>query len=310
MAALAGGCVQPPAPCPARHVPLEALAAEHNANAAKAPRLWARARIAFQMTDARGRRIAWGSTLPPSNALLMLDKRDGGGLDFVLSGKELGTDLFRLGLDADAGLYYVWYGLGEHGGAWYGRTALAGAPGVQAAPIDPMQLVSILGVTELPENWRHETPTLLMTLDSQPCAYVVRYVAPQPMTGELKIWREVFYHWGEGPRRPFRVRLYDADGRMRMQAELADYRPIAWLGAPEQAPVMPTDFRMVWPAIPGVQPEAHLHMALGEMTTTKVLPPGGRVFKFWPNLPTSAGQPTQVDAEYGRIEPDSRQPAP
>jgi len=144
-----GGC--PRRPCPERSVSLVELVDQHNANASRIRKLWARARIRVTLSDESGLRLAWGSTsaLAPSNGYVMLSKEpvfspSGPGpsdrVNFVLIGREM-SDLFRLGLDARSGLYYFWYRLGDRGEAWYGRTEYAGAPKAESMPIDPTQLV-------------------------------------------------------------------------------------------------------------------------------------------------------------------------
>lgn len=286
---------------PETYVSLARLVAEHNANAAKVPRLWARAEIALKLPD--GMPVDTGG-------VLMLAKTGSPVVpaNFVLIGQEL-TELFRVGVDARSGAararYYLWYKVGDRSQAWLGRCRLAGAPNVQAVPIDPMQLVEILGVTELPAVAAGKMPAIVMRLEGRPAAYVVRYLRPQPTTGELKIWREVSFAWSDAkPRRPFRVRLFDADGLCRVVADVGEYRPIQWQGPQDQAPpVMPTDLKIRWPKIKGVQPASSLHMVLSEITTK----PKGRltVFDFAGNLPR--GIPvTLLDATYG---PDAEEKA-
>ena len=280
--------------CPATAVPLEALAAEYNANAAKVHRLWASARVRLTLRDEHGRSFTWGSTSPlaPYNAQLRLWKEPSGPPGFVLVGREL-TELFRVGIDAANGVYYVWYRLGDMGRAWFGRTELAGAPGVRGVPIDPLQLVEIFGVTALPVE-PGRLPAAVMTLQRNPCAYVVRYLKPQPITGRLKIWREVYFHWDDRlPRRPYHIRLFDASGRCRVLADVGDYRPIEWDGPAGEAPVMPTEYHIRWPAIEGVQPAAELHMRLSGMSTRRAFM---RAFlDFRSHLPPGI-EPVQVDA--------------
>jgi len=280
--------------CPGTAVPLETLAAEYNANAAKVHRLWASARVRLTLRDEHGRSFTWGSTSPlaPYNAQLRLWKEPSGPPGFVLVGREL-TELFRVGIDAANGVYYVWYRLGDMGRAWFGRTELAGAPGVRGVPIDPLQLVEIFGVTALPVE-PGQLPAAVMTLQRNPCAYVVRYLKPQPITGRLKIWREVYFHWDDRlPRRPYHIRLFDASGRCRVLADVGDYRPIEWDGPAGEAPVMPTEYHVRWPAIEGVQPAAELHMRLSGMSTRRAFM---RAFlDFRSHLPPGI-EPVQVDA--------------
>ncbi len=257
--------------CPKDVVPQEVLVAEHNANAAKVTRLWSNARVAAWFTLESGVKVPWGSTSPLAayNAKVRLWKQPSGPPNFVLVGQVLAQDIFRVGIDAQAGLYYMWYSAGSKKLSLVGRTSLAGAPGVQGIPIDPLQLVAVLGLTELPTapNW---LPAVTMDLQHKPHAYVVRYWDSQAVTGRMKKWREVLYTWKDGqPRRPFQVRLFDAEGTCRVVAKVGRYKPIEWAGPAAEAPMMATDYRIRWPGIKGVQRSASIHLTLENMSTTR-----------------------------------------
>lgn len=291
------GCAQ----CPEKFVSLDTLVGEYNANASRVRRLWARARIRVTFSDDKGRSVSWGSVSPlaAANAIVLLKKGDNPSepADFVLIGREM-TELFRVGTDSAEGLYYCWANLGSWGGAWFGRTKYAGAPGVAGIPIDPMQLVEILGITELPAVRAGAMPAVVMTLQNKPgdYAYVVRYLKPQPVSGCLKIWREVYFRWSDTqPRQPYRVKLYDAAGRCRVIADVAEYKPVATDDDGDVA-VMPTDIRITSPAIKNVQPASSLHMRLSEMSTTKRF--RQKVFDFRSHLPSGITSPVQVDSAY------------
>jgi len=293
--------------CPERHLSLTELVAAHNANARKVPRLYARASVRVTLHDERGRSVSWGSALPvaPPNTTVLMSKEglEGKPPRFLMIGRELSAELFRIGIDADRELFYFWYSMGGSRGAFYGRLKYAGAPRTESMAIDPAQVVEILAVTELPPVEAGATPTVVMRLEGGPeCWYVVDYLKPQPVTGKLKLWRQVWFDWDEkGPPRARRVRLYDADGLCRVVAELADYEPIATDAA--DAPVMPTDIRMTWPAIKGVQPASALHMKLSKVSTTH--PFSNKAFDFWSHCPVR--DPVQVDSAYGRIPAGGRQ---
>ncbi len=289
------GCTQ----CPEKFVSTETLVSEYNANASRVPRLWARARIRVTFSDEAGRSASWGSVSPlaSANAIVLLEKSDSQSdpSDFVLIGREM-TELFRVGTDSAEGLYYCWANLGGRGGAWFGRTKYAGAPGVAGIPIDPMQLVEILGITELPTVQADAMPAVVMTLQQNPCAYAVRYLKPQPVSEHLKIWREVYFRWSDTePRRPYQIKIYDAAGICRVVADVADYKPVA-TDTDGDGPIMPTDIRITWPAIKNVQPASSLHMKLSEMTTTKQF--SRKVFDFRSHLPTEITNPVKVDSIY------------
>jgi len=304
-AVLLGGCEVPGedyAKCPRDFVAAEALLVRYNANARKVPKLWARAGVRVESEG-----LAWGSDAKGAtpNALLTLDKSEAtaDAPNFVIVGRDAGVEVFRMGTDAKTGLYYLWLHLGGQGRAYYGVQALAGAPGIERVLIDPTQLVEVLGVTELPTLAPGKVPTVITRMQGLPApAYVVSYVDAQPVTGRLKLWREISFRWKEGePLRPFRVRLFDGKGLCRLWADLADYAPIATDAADDDPPMMPTRIRMTWPAIKGVQSASKLHLRLSEMSTTR--PTRASAFSFAGNLPPGMPPPVQVDAIHGRVTP-------
>ncbi len=293
-AVVLGGCVPPR---PKTTLTRRQVIEQFNANAAAVPRLWARARIHLSINH-KGRRMSWGSTssLAAPNGLLLMGKGASplGPHDFVLIGRAAGaTELFRLGNSSQEGIYYMWYSFGDRAEARWGRDELAGAPGVDM-PIDPMAVLSMLAVTELPDDFTR-LPTCVMTLAEKPYAYVLTYVARQPVTGEILFRREVCCTWSDDkPPRPYQVSLFDAAGERVMTARLKGYREIDVPGAKEGAarPVMPTDIQISWPA-----EKSSLHIALGEMTTADKW--DRRQVLFAPNIPP--GIPledvVQVDAD-------------
>lgn len=265
-AACAAGCAPR---CPDAVATLDDVVARYNANAAGVPRLWARAKIQITMRDpASGLPVSWGSVSPlaATNGVLLLAKSEKNPLgphDFVLIGRETAAmELFRMGVSTAEKVYYLWYRFGSRSGAWWGRTALAGAPGIQGLPFDPSQLAAVLGICELPDDFT-QPPTVALSMSTDPCAYVVTHIDRQPVTGRLLFKREVYFRWAdEGPRRPFLVRFLDAAGRRVMDAKLKDYKPVATGGGAET--LMPTNIELTWPAR-----HSRIRLVLSEMSATK-----------------------------------------
>ncbi|MCE5276993.1 MAG: hypothetical protein ABFD92_19940 [Planctomycetaceae bacterium] len=252
----AGGCA-----CPEQHVSLQTLVQEHNANAAQVPMLWARARI--ELTVARS-----GLLVPlATDGLLLLAKNSNPNVPpgFVLIGRELGHDIFRIGSSPQEGVYYFWYQFGGSGQAVWGRTAMAGAPGLEAIPLDPYQLLALLGITELPKDGSR-LPAVVMSMCTSPCAYVVSYIDRQPITGNALFRREAYIDWtkDQEPLRPYRIDFFSPDGRRTLKSGLKSYRPIE--GA--STAVMPTDISLStvsWPGHPN-SPIRSIRFSLSEMT--------------------------------------------
>ena len=265
----ATGCV----PCPETHVTVDQLVAEHNANATRIPKIWSRAKIRLVVKQEGKLPLAWGSTSPlaPPNGLLLLFKRPEplGPQDFLLLGYEtaLGAPLFKLASSVDEGVYYLWYSVGDNRGGWVGRHAFAGAPGTRI-PIDPTQLVSVLGVLELPGDFT-TLPTVTMRMSCDPCAYVVTFLDRQAVTNRIVYTRGVYFNWDDSElRRPFRVELFDSNGDLALVAKLGEYKPVdlgesaqpAAVGDAEP-PFMPTDIRISWPGN-----GSSVHIVLSDMT--------------------------------------------
>jgi hypothetical protein len=281
-----GGCP----PCPDHYLRQEQLVELYNANAAKAPRLLARAKVYVHLVDDKGRAFDWGSTLLSPNAHLVLQKSDDpiAPPDFVLIGRESSPeDLFRLGVSTADGLYYLWTNFGQHAGGMYGQTSLAGAPGAGTIPINPLDLASVLAITELPRDFS-QPPTVMLRLNDKPgqCAYVLTYIDRQPITKKIVARRDIYLNWDHDanlPVRPFRVDLLDEVGRAAMTATLKDYKPIriAGDGMPEgEYPVMPSDIEIVWP-----KNGSRIHVVLVEPNTKHVDPD---LFLFWERMPGAA----------------------
>ena len=257
------GCVE----CPKTSVPLGQLVAEYNANAAKVPSLWARARVTVKLKGV----TVLDSGTPNGLLLLFKGKSKTGPHDFVLVGKEGPAELFRAGSSTIDGKYYFWGNFAGRGEARWGRNELAGAPGVEGMPIDPNQLLAVLSVCELPDDLT-QPPTVAMTMNAEPgkCAYVVTYVDRQPVSNRILFRREVLFHWDdEKPRRPFRVNFFDTEGRRVLTAELKNYAPVKTADDEAgQPPLMPTDVLVEWIDPTTHEKPASVRLRLSKMDAT------------------------------------------
>lgn len=268
--AAAGGCA---APCPNSLASIDQIVAAHNANVASVPRLWARVEMDVSLQPETGPEMTWRSGSPTGLLLYRRGGKPNGPHDFVLIGRETAAvELFRAGASTAQGLYYFWYRFGDRAGAWYGRLALAGAPGVKHMPIDPMQLLGILGITPLPTE-PGKLPAVALSMNNTPgqCAYVVTVLDRQPVSNRVLFKREIILPWtGKEPPPPTRVNIFDDAGRRVMTAALADYKPIDVSSLdkpPAKSPVMPTDIDITCSDVPGVPRLIRkIHLRLSEMT--------------------------------------------
>ena len=272
------GCTR----CPQMHVSLEHLVREYNSNAAAVPRLWARVRMDITLADQKGRTFTLRSATP--NGLLLL-RKSAGPPEFVLIGREMGQEMFRAGSSAAEGVYYCWYRFGGKALALWGRGKLAGAPGIKALPIEPYQLLAVLGICELPGDFT-KLPTVAMAMSKDPCAYVLTYIDRQPISNRIGFRREMYFRWSDTePRRPFLINFFSSDGRRVMAARMKNYQPVelAEVGEASLAPVvMPTDITI---ELCGREkgPIRRIHMVLSEMTTADKWQPAA--LRFGENLP-------------------------
>jgi hypothetical protein len=289
------GC-QPERVCPdlSLAAPVQTVVGDYNTNARKVPRLWTYAKVAITFRESPGDLgLTWGSTSPLAevNARLIFAKTDEPDrpADFFLLFKEAGQEIGRLGVSNADNAYYFWMQAGDHRQCLWGNLDLAGAPGIKDLPLDPTQLLSVLAICELPADFT-APPVVLQSYCSDPCAYVLTYVDRQPITNRILARREMYFDRSalredgvlvEQPRRPFRVRILDEQGRPILDATMKDYRPIAWedvtlMDAPP--PIMPTDIKLRW-----LETGTELHMILSGMTTADKVDPAA--FLFWDRLP-------------------------
>ena len=292
---LLAGC---PQAIPDQALPLGELVGRYNNNAALIQQLWARARLEVSLADSAGRRSSWGSLALAPNGLLLLAKQADPLAPpcFVLVGQEAGHDIFRLGSSPaepsapPGGVYYFWAGLGQKGGAWYGLNRGGSQDAAGRLPIDPRQLLAVLGVFELPEDFT-KLPTVALSMSASPPAYVVTYLDGPPAADRIAFCREVHFRWSTTePPRPFQVNFFDATGRRVMTARLKDYQPID-IGEGKEGirPEMPTDIdieSVSWPGLPN-SPVQRIHIVLSRMTTQleDLADPREACLFFGPNLP-------------------------
>jgi len=278
LAALAVGLCGCPRPLPKTQVSLDTLVGEYNANAAAVPRLWARVKVrAAQYDPLTGLETrSYGSRLLPPHGYLLLSKGENplGPHNFVLIVNEtLAHEVARVGVSRDEGVYYMWQRMWEKEAQW-GRVELAGAPNIPQLPIDPLGLLAVLTVCQLPGDFTH-LPTVALTMNTRPSeqyAYVLTYVDRRPITRQIGFRRELHFVWhDEKPRLLFRINFFDSRGRRVMAARVGDYRPIdvsTMEDPPERPPIMPTDIEITW-FDDQDRKTSKVHLWLSEMTAAE-----------------------------------------
>jgi len=292
--------------CPETMLSLKQLVANHNANARAVPRLWARAKVQITRADKKGRSFTYGSVSPlaASNALLLYQrppKEAAAESNFVLIGRELGQQVFRMGtfLENNGCISYLWLRFGGRGGAWYTRRG--GEANIKGMPVDPTQLLAVLNICSLPADFKN-LPAVALAMSKKPCAYVVTYIDRCPGSGEIRFLREIYFRWSDSePPRPFMIKFFDASGRRVATAKLGKYKAIE---IPDEnddenaqpakaSPVMPTDIDITWTDWPGRKNAVRrIRLVLSEMTTEDKFSP--RAFRFFENVPAGI-EPVSVD---------------
>jgi hypothetical protein len=284
IAALAGILAVTIGCCPKPEIvqTLPQLIEHHNDNAIQIKRLWCRATVEVTLRNADGLTYTWGSASPAAtpNALLILEKTPIG-TDFVLIGKEMGVELFRLGQSHAEGIYYFWYNFGGEASAYYGRIDLAGAPGIDDMPLNPNDLLSVLAVEELPAD-QTQLPAVTMRLAEghESYAYILSYVTHQPVSRNILATREMHLRWSDTePADPTKIRFFRPSGETFMDAQIFDMKDV--MTRLDTTPQMPARMDITWPGVEsGV---TRLRMRLSEMSTVKEF--DSRVFEFAPSAP-------------------------
>jgi hypothetical protein len=240
------GCPCPPA------VPRAELIERYNGNADKVTSLWAVADVEVQITDDKGK----VSSYRLQDGRLLMKKRSDdpfGPQDFLLRGKAFDQEFFQLGVDGGAGEHYFWLappeGRGKPYGRW-GRIADLGRPVYESLPVDPTQLLELLGVLA----WRDRSDGFSLTICTPmeaPCVYDLMFVSGLP-GGRLSA-RKVWLDRRDKLNRPTRVWLYDPEGECVLSADLGRYETVATDAPKAEWPVIPTDISIHLQAKEGIR---------------------------------------------------------
>jgi len=290
VAVLGSACNQGICPDTRLAAPVERVIADYNLNASKIPRLWARAEVSMTFRE-KPSDLGFTWRAGEATSYLLLDKTMGKKnqpADFVLIVKETVQEIARLGISTEENVYYTWFNAGENKKCFYGRLPLAGAPGVRDIPVDPVQLLGVLAVCELPEDLT-SIPLVAQTYSHAPCAYVLTLIDRQPVTNKLLSRKEVYFdrtgdevngQLVERPRRPFMVRIFDNHGRRVLTARLGQYMPVSDESGQvdKNSPVMPSEINLRW-----WESGTEIHLSLSGMTTKQKVVP--EAYRFASRLP-------------------------
>ncbi len=276
---LSGCCLPLDPPPPETVVDVQTLIGEYNANARKVSYFRAEARVqATIYSEAGVSLLRYGGLEGPPNSTILFsrDQTDPAAVeDFTFYVRETTQKVFGAGVSSLDGLYYYFLGLGEQSRAAVGRVALAGAPGVEGLPLDPLQLVSVFALSPLPDDLS-TMPTVVQRLKMDcPYAYVLSVIDRRPVSGQAVAKREMYFTWDvEKPRRLYKIVYVDDRGRHVMEAELEDFQPVDTSELPDppaEPPVLPWKMKLTWFSPKSGKRSARLEIALKKAHTPDLL---------------------------------------
>jgi hypothetical protein len=183
------------------------------------------------------------------DGLLLLLKTDDANAvpSFLLRAVHISEPIFGAGVDGPAGEYYFWIEPPRgHAAARWGPLGDINRPGYESAPLDPVDLLSVLSV--LPWPLRQSSRPVLSLPKDDPCLYDLLFFGPVGSEGRVQLRRQVWMDRSVVPPRPARVWLFDEHGRVTVDATLGKYHTIDVPDLPAgQRPVMPGDILLRYP---------------------------------------------------------------
>lgn len=280
---LMAGCCSVPRPREPYRGSTQSMAqvvADINANNEKIPTLWAHHFYEADLVDDQNH----PHHLAGDGVLLYQSPTN---LRLIASVAAVGN-VFEIGSNSQS----FWMKLFPQTGStlWWGNYAdLAQAePEKTGIPIRPDMVLDVLGVATINSDFT-AMPAPIMRFDAQADAYVFIWAAR--LTSRWVALREVWYD--RASKRPFKVLLYDLNGRAVLQADLdlKQYRQLPVEGLPkERWPWMPGDYRLGF-----ADGRSTLHFTLDEAEITRR--EGGRSI---PN-PRSFRMPDPRNAGVDRV---------
>jgi hypothetical protein len=212
--------------------PMAKVVAEINANNAAIPTIWARDYFAGMLVDEQ-------KHIHHVNAegLLLMSKP----ASIRLVGNKPGVTLFDMGTDGKR----FWMSVPiEVDTMWWGNNKNIDRPCAQSIPIQPEGILEVLGVGEFDAANLNQPPVPVMRFEADADAYV--FIWNHPQSDHWAATKEVWYD--RTTKRAFRVRLFDPNGRVAMEAELSDNKQIAIDGQPkEKWPWLARVYRLSFP---------------------------------------------------------------
>jgi hypothetical protein len=233
----ASGCVHRPVVTPKQAYsgptqPMREVVGEINRNNLQLPTLWASHGYLATVVDDKKK----SHTFSGSGALLYNGPRQ----MRLIGNKEFVGTIFEVGSTQDR----FWLKLvPEVETMWWGHYRHLGKPCAEPIPLRPELVGEVLGVAVIDTDF-NALPVPTMRFDSEGDVYVFVWNARLP--DRWFAVKEVWYD--RKTKRPVRVMLYDADGRVVVRAELGNHKPVEVDGEPrERWPEIANEFRLFFP---------------------------------------------------------------
>ncbi len=202
----------PPGPLPS----YATIAAAYNGRVAPLDRVWARSVVRVWYPDREGEE----QTDQVEGHFQFVRARN-----LLLTFKKLGETYAALGSNDER---YWWIELGEEKVAWVGDHGPGTAERARelGLPVQPIDLIRLLGVLPLPEPGSDPIPAVTRSRDGRS---VLVTMFPMMGSGASSV-KGVRYRLDPRTFEPTRIQLLDEAGRVAMEAGLSRFQPVALAG--------------------------------------------------------------------------------
>ena len=177
--------------------------------------------------------------------------------------------------------------------AWWGRYKYLGDPRSKPIPVSPALVLEVLGVSTINEDF-NALPVPVMRFNNDSDAYMFIWNAkfPDRWVATKEIW------YDRATKRPMKVFLFDANGRIILSARLDKHKPVEVPDLDkDQWPVVATEYRLNFP-----DNGSWMHLVLDEVqlkhNIRKVTVPNDLTFRFSPDS-LDVSTVTQLDEDCG-----------
>jgi hypothetical protein len=157
-------------------------------------------------------------------------------------------------------------------------------------PVRPDLLLEVLGISTINEDF-NRLPAPVMTFNNYEDAYMFVWVAKAP--DRFVAVKQVWYD--RQTKRPKKIALFDANGRIVLQGRLSNYRAVEVAGlAKDQWPTVPTEYTLSFP-----DSGSWIVLKFEDVMLKRKGLPSDASFRFNPDL-LSVNTKIQLDEACGR----------